>query len=702
MFHTPPTKDSWQTDTSVKFSYDAEQPDVLENTQQTALSSQSQSDKSPAIGSERRDSNEKILNSVQTISKDELPASLLKHLQDFIKSLREPRYAKPLATFEIAELFQRFYTDFSIRANDLTHSDKRVELKELDRPLNNPSYKYNLIVERLLCEKFYSSVMFPKKGVPIDEFEKKLNYDFGIKLAYLNSLDIKFENLDIHLDIDEESFVDNLHDRILPQFEIFTAERSPTLKLKHLSQIHAEIDKLIRELSKSTVSELNTDIYLPILIYILIKLEDLRTHALISQFEFIKRFRNDYIYDGIDDEKGQLLYVFTNFEASLSYLASVTLDNLNISLDESISKVPEETRELFIKFLTKPLVLESIEEEIKKIRPLSTPSRQPSSLLDSSRFSLLAPSEFLPLYHADQGIRNISNAVDSSIKSIIGRVSWLNSIGATDNHDPILESTRQQMEENLAIQSTVSLPKVEESKITPTSSISTSDSRHHVHTGSDVSLQLSSHLDQSETGEDMGASTITSSTLVRTRSQTDSIVSSPNAQDKFINKFTSSMSGVMKNFRPVSASSSSSSLNVHLEPNASSNGASQNTISPFNTGSNSQSGDKNKPSLNKMRSRTTSLINTGLFNQEYSKMGKAGLLNSIENAFENVKNRSRGSSLSDHLQNRSEDHQKLASIDISKLDRFGNKPFEQLSVSELSQMYQNYQYILSMLNKLDN
>ncbi|OBA17322.1 uncharacterized protein OGAPODRAFT_15631, partial [Ogataea polymorpha] len=161
------------------------------------------------------------------------------------------------------------------------------------------------------------------------------------------------------------------------------------------------------------------------------------------------------------------------------------------------------------------------------------------------------------------------------------------------------------------------------------------------------------------------------------------------------------MSGVMKNFRPVSASSSSSSLNVHLEPNASNNGVSQNTITPFNTGSNGQTGDKSKPSLNKMRSRTTSLINTGLFNQEYSKIGKAGLLNSIENAFENVKNRSRGSSLSDHFQNRSEDHQKFANIDISKLDRFGNKSFEQLTVSELSQMYQNYQYILSMLNKED-
>ncbi|KAG7928897.1 hypothetical protein KL925_001078 [Ogataea polymorpha] len=701
MFHTPPTKDSWQPDTSVKFSYDAEKSDVLDDAQHTAISSQSLSHKSPAIGSERRDSNERIVSSVQVTSKDELPASLLKHLQDFIKSLREPRYAKPLATFEIAELFQRFYTDFNIKTNDFTHGEKRMELKELDKPLGNPSCKYNLIVEQLLSEKFYSSLMFPKKGVPMDEFEKKLNKDFGIKLAYLNSLDIKFENLDIHLDIDEDLFLDNLYGRILPQLEIFTAERSPTLKLKRLSQVHAEIDKLIRELSKNTFHEINTDIYLPILIYVFIKLEDLRTHALITQFEFIKRFRNDYIYDGNDDEKGQLLYVFTNFEASLSYLASVTLDNLNISLDETISKVPEESRDEFLEFLTKPLVLESIEEEIKKIRPTLSP-RQPSFLLDSSRFSLLAPSEFLPLYHADQGIRNISNAVDSSIKSIIGRVSWLNSIGTTDNHDPILESTRQQMEENLAIKSTVSLPKVEESKITPTSSISTSDSRHHVHTGSDLSLQLSSHLDQPETGEDLGASTITSPTLVRTRSQTDSIVSSPNAQDKFINKFTSSMSGVMKNFRPVSASSSSSSLNVHLEPNASNNGVSQNTITPFNTGSNGQTGDKSKPSLNKMRSRTTSLINTGLFNQEYSKIGKAGLLNSIENAFENVKNRSRGSSLSDHFQNRSEDHQKFANIDISKLDRFGNKSFEQLTVSELSQMYQNYQYILSMLNKEDS
>ncbi|KAH3665999.1 hypothetical protein OGAPHI_004188 [Ogataea philodendri] len=683
MFHTPPTRDTWQPDTSIKFSYDNESLD-----QTTA-----EIVKSPAIGSDRRDSEESLIESIHTATKDELPAQLLKYLQEFIRFLREPQYSKPLATFEIADLFQKFYADFHTKSTELLQSERKVELKDLNRPLNYSSSKYNLIVERQLCEKFYTSLMFPRKGVSLDEFEKKLNADFGVKLSYLNRIDITFQTLDLQLELEELAFQNKLRELILPEFEIFSAERSPTLKLKHLSKIHRLLDTLLKDMSKDTLHELNTDIYLPILIYTIIKIEDLQTHSLISQFEFIKRFRNDFVYDGLDDEKGHLLYVFTNFEASISYLASVTLENLNLQVNQEELVRPGDDADQIATLLSQPLVLESVDEQVKKVQSESMSARHlsSSSLLDSSRFSLLTPAEFLPLYHADQGIRNISNAVDSSIKSIIGRVSWFNPAV-----DPVLESTRQQMEENLAIQTSVTLNKPEETKITPTSSISTNDSRSQPQTGSDLTLQLPA----TQTGSSDGiTSTMTSTTLVRTKSQ-DSYASSPNAQDKFFNKFTSSMGGVMKNLRPLSTSSSSSSLNVNIEPNGSVGSQSNLTLSPSNSSNCTQVGDKNRPPLNRMRSRTASLISSNIFSPEHQRMSKAALFSSIENAFENVKNRSRGNSLGEQQpSHRPEEPVKAAGLDASKLDKFGDKPFEQLTMAELAQIYDNYKYLLSMLNK---
>lgn len=102
------------------------------------------------------------------------------------------------------------------------------------------------------------------------------------------------------------------------------------------------------------------------------------------------------------------------------------------------------------------------------------------------------------------------------------------------------------------------------------------------------------------------------------------------------------------------------------------------------------------------RSRSNSCQKNQDISTSSSAERKSGLLNSLENAIDTVKNRSRGNS----LYTPSTLHKTGSSISISS--PFGNlksaekthcrykkfnKPFEEMTMSELKEMYQNYQII---------
>ncbi|GME99368.1 unnamed protein product [[Candida] boidinii] len=202
-----------------------------------------------------------ILNQEESLDDkdDNLPEELNSLLEHFYRYLKEPRFATPPSTLQISELFQKFYlkcyeknveyvrNNFTTSNENNDNSNNLIALLtpqeiEEERKLNHLKqsliYKYNLIIEKKSCDKFYNSIVYPQKDIPNDQFEQLIDTQFNEKLFYLSRLLINFNTLDIDINCEEEFFVVKLEEIILPQFELMLVERSPTLKLKILDKIH--------------------------------------------------------------------------------------------------------------------------------------------------------------------------------------------------------------------------------------------------------------------------------------------------------------------------------------------------------------------------------------------------------------------------------------------------------------------------------
>ncbi|KAG0687799.1 hypothetical protein C6P40_001850, partial [Pichia californica] len=752
--------------------------------------------------------NASFIESFDIVSENDLPMKLLKLYESFLKELKEPKFDRSLASFEIAELFQSFYQRFHLGCCEYIEQEGKYELHDINhKDLGFQYYKFNLTLERLLCDKFYSQIIFPLKNMQIDEYEREFNDQFCDKLGCLSSLDIHFSNLDIDLPKNLESnFINELDDKILPEFELLTAERSPTLKMKYLIRIHKKIGQIIHIITKNSKfsKELNTDIYLPILIFTIIKLKELRAYFLIRQLNLMKRFSNEFIFDNsiesLQIEKGKLLYVCANFEAAISYLSSVTLDNLEMDLpSEDINLLPGsiKDRSELLNLLTIPLKLESIDTEVKNFKnsnPLILNSKDNNILINDNN-SIISTSlsnitnnwdyskVTLPsMIQADQGLKSISQVIDSSVKNIMGKVPWIggssddinkssdttitssnfnlakydnnisyeyNNDNSNDNtnnntidnstiqqytdndsygvHDNTLsDSLLKQLEENLAFEQVVgnnnnnnnnsnnnnnnnrnnnnnntnsinkSINKGEDTKtfggdndVTPTSSIPSNETGK-TNTIEPIEEEKDTTTPFSSLGSDNNSNNNNNnnnnnnhndSTNPHTRTESNASICT---EGSIINKLTTSVGGVMKNFRPVSASSSTTSLNVHLnEHGAAVTSMTNTTTSTGNTVSNNLErstsvGYLTTPNKNSgrsttvnMRSRATSFMNTSLFgsptSQSFvndtnnnsttavntsivgtssspSKEYRNSIFSSLESAFDNVRNRSRDNS----------------------------------------------------------
>lgn len=661
----------------------------------------------------------------------ELPTELLKEYESFMKYLKEPQFSRPLATCEISDLFHQFYKKFNNRANEIvygsTRSSKPVEMSDYDKPRDYLLYKYNLLSEKLVCDKFYDSIMAPSKNISIDNYLLDLDKRFSDKLIALRSLKIGFKNLDIELpEGEEETFDKILHEDVLPTLKKFSLDHSPTYKLKHLYDIHMILAECIQRLiSSCTVKEfvVNTDVYLPVLIYTILHLEGSYSQHLVSQLNFIKLFTNELIYELNDEtyrsEKGKFLYVLTNFEACMSYLSSVTIDDLSIDLSEerieAISLFTGASKEDTVNLLTKPLETEPIEQNIKEYK-----EENPLPKTIFNTYFTAIPQITLPvsIYQADQGMKSISRSVDSSIRNIMGKVPWFplgqgssTNLVEKNNDAEAAALLQQQLEENIAFQQLQTGKKVDDNdKITPTSSASTdkSSSKPAVN-ANNLKLKTSFTTSSTDSNNIKHLTKVPEKHLIRDSPLRSSLNSQ--SSDRFLNKFTNSFGNAMKNLIPASNSSSSLSLNGK-QSDASISGQ-YNVNTPV----------RNANPASKVRSRAASMINGSLFgvnsspqrrsrsnscqkNQDISTSSsaerKSGLLNSLENAIDTVKNRSRGNS----LYTPSTLHKTGSSISISS--PFGNlksaekthcrykkfnKPFEEMTMSELKEMYQNYQII---------
>ena len=786
--------------------------------------------------------NSSFIESFDIVTEADLPMQLVKLYESFLKELKEPKFERSLASFEIAELFQTFYRRFHAGCTQYIEEEGKFELHDTHHTdIGYQYYRYNLILERILCDKFYSQIIFPLKNIEIDEYEKEFNDQFCDKLGCLSSLDIHFQNLDIDLPGNiETEFINQLDDRILPEFELLTAERSPTLKMKYLIRIHKKIGEIIHDITKSSKfsKTLNTDIYLPILIFTIIKLKELRAYFLVRQLNLMKRFSNEYVFENTMEsfqiEKGKLLYVCANFEAAISYLSSVTLDNLDMSLpSEDINLLPGslKDRDELLNLLTVPLKLESIEDEVsafKKSNPLllthsiknaanidspkltTSLSNITNSWVDYSKVSL--PS----VINADQGLKSISQAIDSSLKNIMGKVSRIGgssddiiryvssneitndghdanydityddydentthhgndtsiyteaAASATDdgNDNTLSDSLLRQLEENLVFEQAVGGGSIrtikgsehsQDTEVTcpatllPSVGVVAEKSHRKI-----PSIQEETpfpdqygELVSSNSNNIGNMGTYTRNALREARDRTESTVSVGTQEGSIISKLTTSVGGVMKNFRPVSASSSTTSLNVHLNESgvattatstataaaaaatAAGHPAASGLERSTSVGYLATTPNKNaaRSSTVNMRSRATSFMSTSLFgspsNQSFvnetnnstaavntgavgltpsspSRDYRNSIFSSLESAFDNVRNRSRDNSLvqgptaaPEGAPTPTPGHSRLLE-EVAKFKRF-DKPFEEMSVTDLIEMYTNYQYILSRL-----
>lgn len=744
MFHTPPTRNDWKESTAIQHSYHVSNSSSIDtykenihisNNSNISLEKEVTNDplepinqkidslslnadldstcpKSPALTFENDDGkvtkhfvDENIvfsnLEKFGTPSKAQLPSDLAIIYDQFLKELREPKFERSLAVFEISELFQKFYTSFKISV------DKYLN-KETDLIIGKNKafmyYEYNLLLERLLCDTFYTKLTFPLKGLETDIFEKEISDKFCHKLSCLGFLDIQFKNLDIDLPYSiEKEFLNQLLEKVLPEFELMTTQTSPTLKATHLVEIHNKIGEIIKNLT-STINNgknytLNTDIYLPILIYTVIKLKDLTNHFLVTQLFLIKRFSNQYIFEmenfQLSEERGKLLYVCANFEACLSYIASATLENLNIDYpNENKCLLPgsELPRDYLINLLVTPISLSSIDEEIlkfKQINPIF--SKDDSKDLSNNWVDYAKINLPGTMVNADQGLKSIGNVVDNSLRHFMGKVSWLGAVSSEDifknsnekheNNDELM----RQLEENDAFKKEV----VKKDVVTPTSSFSSETRELNEENQTPFPLSNNDDMLVSESTEVNGP-----------RSHRVS-----STQEKILNKI-SSMGEVMKNLRPNSASSSTISLNAY----------NSNDIFPLNRSSSGGGVTSPLKMRQNGRSRTASFISNTLFGSPQNgnqvvansstKDNRGGsFFGSIETAFGNVRSgRSRGNSLSDDQRvaatgvSEIDHHIKQARLleDIARFKRFKNK-FEDMSIVELMEMYENYQYIMTHL-----
>ena len=684
------------------------------------------------------------IESFEVPTEEDLPIQLVKIYEGFLKELKEPKFDRALASFEIAEIFQNFYQRFQHPCQEYIESEGKYELQnqQVSEDSSHQYYRYNLILERLLCDKFYTQIVFPLKEIEIDEFEKAFNDEFSDKLGCLGSLHINFRNLDIDLPEElEYEFQRQLEERVLTEFELLTAERSPTLKMKYLIKIHKTIGQIVNDLKLKSSSLngsdgkhkpiiLNTDMYLPLLIYSLIKLKEVRNYFLIKQLNFMKRFCNEHIFDksneSLQHERGKLLYVCANFEAAISYLSSVTLDNLELEIpSEDINLLPGsmKSREELLGLLTMPLKMESLEtkvEEFKQHTPLhltndavsihsngntsninsligfnKTFNTFTNTFIDYSKVSL--PDSVI---NADQGIKTISQVVDSSLKNIMGKVS-VSFLGGSVDEIPTeaeLSSSQMDVEHNDTIDEghnrnssvyTLNDGEFENSLSKTLLEQLAENEAFNASNNAKTQVVSPSRMPTQQAPASVTLTTTNASNINFTHSNTKfpsplrrkTSVEDVESQEGILSKFTTSMGGVMKNFRPASASSSSTSLDANVAD------ATAATVTEPSSSLNA---------ITAIRSRTTSFKSpsmasmASLISTSPTKERRNTIMNSIENAFDNVRNRSRDNSLQISSQSQL---QQLASSQ-PRADPVLvplTKPFDALTVGELRELYDRYQ-----------
>lgn len=385
-----------------------------------------------------------------------LPPTLVKAVDQFVQSLKEPKFAAPLEPSAVASLYQEFYSYFANKADlylqtggHLPPKKREIQMetyeeiaeKRRERSLRPVKLReYMEAAEARACISVFERIYRPNVGD--DEDRAK---DIQSRVEAMKQLPRKLKFLDFDVtgsvlerlsDQDRET---SLFAKLTPAGELFALmdeddSVTPQKKLEHFISGHNLVVQTLSELfpnSQGKGSKASADMILPALIYTLMTYE---TPNLWLNLAYISRFRNASLL------AGEPSYILTNFQAAIGFLESATLESLGISdnsedlagIDVTVLKkgVPDNRQPILeMPLLLAPPAIQAATQSLMGFgkshkglsHRVSLPSLNSGQNLGSRRSSMLAPTGIVT--SADQAFKNIGMTFGNSYRFFLSKTN---------------------------------------------------------------------------------------------------------------------------------------------------------------------------------------------------------------------------------------------------------------------------------------
>lgn len=360
-----------------------------------------------------------------------LPERLMRLVNEFVTSLREPRYEAPLTPNAISDLFQGFYARFEDRAReyltsqDQTSSDtemlayNEIAARRAKRQERAAKAHYlTLQAENEACKAVYTKI-FSVTNAPSD---RQRNERLNRRIRVLRELNITLSNLDFHLPKgNEKEIMDNIL-ATKDTFDRLSEDHTPRGKLMAIRDIHRQVVEALGTSSKNMDSA-GADCLLPLLIYTCTEFsQDLSLNV-----KFIKRFRNK---NAITSEEA---YCMTNLEAVVEFLSTISLSGLDIKpqdipqgIDLSCFDSPATPSTSSTPDLPFRRRRRAVSDMRRDHDPLMNPPGSPTSSRSSRSNSLQSGTQYDAANPQQQqqrrpDLQSLSSSFGSSYKFLVGR-----------------------------------------------------------------------------------------------------------------------------------------------------------------------------------------------------------------------------------------------------------------------------------------
>lgn len=315
-----------------------------------------------------------------------------------------------------------------LTATEVTERRKQRRLLDYKRLLLEEA------VERRACEKIYDKIWRHKSTLDEVKDEKLRS-----KTGALALVGIGLRDLGVEVGDKSDKTIEDLQEALAPACEgliKMNEEHYPLGKLEHLTAAHKVIVDTLYSIHGSSSS---ADEILPTLIYTLIS-APVEGINIISNLYFIQRFRASNRIDG------EAAYCLTNLEAAIGFLEDVDLASLRADEQpEGPKRAPSgsatptiEKTEPFPSFPASTTLAPTVvtteptspaeradSPKDKPTKKLSTPRPLPSPRHQRTLSDLLKPvqnANEAVRASAREGIDNISNTLDNSLKFFFGRL----------------------------------------------------------------------------------------------------------------------------------------------------------------------------------------------------------------------------------------------------------------------------------------